>query len=181
LVSSFYDEELFNSRYSVFRCDCSLSTSSKKSGGGVLIAVKRIFDISELSTKNLSLVEHECVKNQCNDFSLYVSAIYVAPDVGKRAYKLFVEDVKAITDNSGLRDVMLVLGDFNLPKFKLKVDEESGSMMPLNVTSDLKSDLIGGLFGCDQINERPNENGSFLDMVLTNFGEGQMWCSKRNR
>jgi hypothetical protein len=42
--------------------------------------------------------------------------------------------------------------------------------MPLNVTSDLESDLIGGLFGCDlgQINERPNENGTFLDLVFTN-------------
>jgi hypothetical protein len=42
--------------------------------------------------------------------------------------------------------------------------------MPLNVTSDLESDLIGGLFGCDldQINETPNENGTFLDLVFTN-------------
>jgi hypothetical protein len=65
-------------------CSYSLSTSSKKSGWGVLIAVKIIFDVSELSTKNLSLFEHECVKIKCNDFSLYVSAIYLAPDVGKR-------------------------------------------------------------------------------------------------
>jgi hypothetical protein len=43
-------------------------------------------------------------------------------------------------------------------------------MIPLNVTSDLESDLIGGLFGCDldQINKRPNENGTFLDLVYTN-------------
>jgi hypothetical protein len=43
-------------------------------------------------------------------------------------------------------------------------------MIPLNVTSGLKSDLIGGLFGCDldQINERPNKNGTFLDLLFTN-------------
>jgi hypothetical protein len=43
-------------------------------------------------------------------------------------------------------------------------------MISLNVTSDLESDLVGGLFGCDldQINERPNENGTFLDRVFTN-------------
>jgi hypothetical protein len=81
-----------------------------------------------------------------------------------------VEDIEAITDNSELRDVILVLGDFNLPTFKMKVDEESGSMMPFNVTSDLESDLIGGLFGCDldQINGKPNKNGTFLDHVFTN-------------
>jgi hypothetical protein len=64
----------------------------------------------------------------------------------------------------------LILGDFNLPKVKWKVDEESSSMFPLNVTSDLESDLIGGLFGCDldKIIKRPNENGTFLDLVFTN-------------
>jgi hypothetical protein len=30
--------------------------------------------------------------------------------------------------------------------FRWKVDEKSGSMMPLNVTSDFKSDLIGAGF-----------------------------------
>jgi hypothetical protein len=91
-------------------------------------------------------------------------------DVEKRDYELFVKDIETITDNSGLRDFILIFGDFNLPKVKWKVDEESGSMIPLNVTSDLESDLIGRLFGCDldQINERPIENGTFLDRVFTN-------------
>jgi hypothetical protein len=55
-------------KFSVFRCSRSLSLSNKKSGGGVLIAVNKIFDVSELSTKNVSLVEHECVKIECDDF-----------------------------------------------------------------------------------------------------------------
>jgi hypothetical protein len=63
------------------------------------------------STKNVSLVENKCVKIKCDDFSQYVSAIYLAPDVGKRAYELFVEDVEVITGNSELRDVILVVGD----------------------------------------------------------------------
>jgi hypothetical protein len=90
-----------------------------------LIAVKTIFDVSELSTKNVSLIEHECHRIKCNDIYLYVSAIYLAPDVGKRAYELFVEDMETITENSELRVVILVLGDFNQPKVKWKVDEES--------------------------------------------------------
>jgi hypothetical protein len=69
--------------------------------------------------------------------------------LGKRAYDLFVEDFEAITDNSDLCDVILVLGDFNLPKVRRKVDGESGSVLPLNLTTDLESDLVGGLFGCD--------------------------------
>jgi hypothetical protein len=46
-------------------------------------------------------------------------------------------------------------------------------VIPLNVTSDLESYLIGGLFGCDldQINERPNENGrcQFYETVWSCF------------
>jgi hypothetical protein len=61
----------------------------------------------------------------------------LAPDIGKHAYDLFVEDIEAITDNSDLCDVILVLGDFNLPRVIWKVDEESGSVLPLNVTTDL--------------------------------------------
>jgi hypothetical protein len=39
------------------------------------------------------------------------------------------------------------------------------AVMPLNVTTDLESDHIGGLFGCnlDQANVVPNDNGTFLD------------------
>jgi hypothetical protein len=57
---------------------------------------------------------------------------------------------------------------YDLPKVKCKFDEESSSMMPLNVTSDLESHVIGGLFGCDldQINARPNKNASFLELVV---------------
>jgi hypothetical protein len=38
------------------------------------------------------------------------------------------------------------------------------------VTSDLESDLIGGLLGCDldKIIKTPNKNDTFLDLVFTN-------------
>jgi hypothetical protein len=94
----------------------------------------------------------------------------LAPDVGKRAYDLFVEDIKAITNNSELCDVNLVLGDFNLPKVRWKVNEESGSVLPLNVTTDLESDLVSGFVGCDldQVNVVHNDSGTFLDLMFTN-------------
>jgi hypothetical protein len=81
-----------------------------------------------------------------------------------------VEDIEAITDSSDLCDVILVLGDFNLPKIRWKVDQESGSVLPMNLTTNLKNDLIGGLFRCDLdlVNVVPNDNGTFLYLVFTN-------------
>jgi hypothetical protein len=124
----------------VFKLDRSFLTSANKSGGGVLIAVKRTFDVSELSTKNQSLVEHECARIKCDKFFLYNSAVYLAQDFRKRSYDLFVEDIEGFTDNRESE---------NQPKCRWKVDEKSGSVLPLNVTTDLESNLIGGLFGCD--------------------------------
>jgi hypothetical protein len=50
-----------------------------------------------------------------------------------------------------------------------KSDGRCCSELPLNVT-DLVSDLIGGLFGCDldQVNEVSSDNDSFLDLMFTN-------------
>jgi hypothetical protein len=131
---------LFDARYFVFRCDRSFLTSTKKSVGGVLIAAKQTFDVGELSTENQYLIRLKCVRTKCDRFFLYISAVYLAPDIGKRAYDLFVEEIEAITDNSDHCDVNLVLGDFNLPKVR---------WLPLNVTTDLESDLIGDFVGCD--------------------------------
>jgi hypothetical protein len=43
-------------------------------------------------------------------------------------------------------------------------------VLPLNVTTDLESDLVGGLIECnlDQVNVALNDNGTFLDLVFTN-------------
>jgi hypothetical protein len=94
---------------------------------------------------------------ELNVTSLLEYFSFLAPDVGNHAYDLFVEDIEVITDNSDLCDVILV-------------DEESGSVLPLNVTTNLESDLNGGLFGydLDQVNVVPNDNGTFLDLVFTN-------------
>jgi hypothetical protein len=44
----------------------------------VLIAVKRNFDVSEVSTKNQSLLEHECLKIKCDRFFLNIIEVYLA-------------------------------------------------------------------------------------------------------
>jgi hypothetical protein len=78
---------------------------------------------------------------ELNVFFLYISALYLDPADGKRAYDLFVLDIEVITVNSDFCDVILVLSDFNLPKIRHK---ESGPVMLFNVTTDLEGNLILG-------------------------------------
>jgi hypothetical protein len=64
-----------------------------------------------------------------------------------------------------MRDVIFVFGDFNLPMVGWAAAYgESFALLLMNVTSVLKNDLIGDLFGCDmdQINGIPNRYGRFL-------------------
>jgi hypothetical protein len=76
------------------------------------------------------------------------------------AYDLFAEDVNAI-----------VLGDFNLLKIGWSLHGDGVGLMPLNVTTDLKSDLIEGLLSCDleQINLISQLVG-FWALVFSNTG-----------
>jgi hypothetical protein len=135
-----------------------------------LIAVKWTFDVNELSTKNQSLVEHECARIKCDKFFLYNSAVYLAQDFRKRAYDLFVEDIEAFTDNRESE---------NQPKSRWKVDEKYDSVLPLNETTDLESDFISGLIGCDldQVNVVPDDNGTSwtwcLRMLLSTVKVGK--------
>jgi hypothetical protein len=103
----------------------------------------------------------------CNGFLFYMSAVCLGPDVGKLANEWFVVDVNAIVDRSGVTDRIRVLGDFNLPKIGWGLQENGVGFMPVNVTTDLESNLRKGLLSCDlgQINAIPNQYGRFLDLI----------------
>jgi hypothetical protein len=81
-----------------------------------LIAVKRIFDVEGIKTESGDSLEHLCVKLQCPGRRLFISAVYLAPDVGDAPYELFVRDVECIVEKSRLEDHIVAMGDFNLPK-----------------------------------------------------------------
>jgi hypothetical protein len=66
-------------------------------------------------------------KVKCSEYSYYISAVYLAPDVGKPAYDMFVEDMDPIVDSSRVTDRILVLGDFNLPTVEWRVQEDGST------------------------------------------------------
>jgi hypothetical protein len=81
-----------------------------------LIAVKRDFDVDVISTRHGLRTEHECVRVECSEYSYNISAVYLALDVGKPAYDMFVKDMDAIVGSSRVTDRILVFGDFNYRK-----------------------------------------------------------------
>jgi hypothetical protein len=126
--------------------------------------------VDVISTRHGLRIELECVRVKCSEYSYYISAVYLAPDVGKPAYDMFVEDMDAIDGGSRVTDRILVLGDFNLLKVEWGVQEDGSTLLPMGITTALESDLIEGMLCCDcdlgRINLIPNENGTFLDLIF---------------
>jgi hypothetical protein len=98
------------------------------------------------------------VRVKFSKLSYYISAVYLAPAVGKPAYDMFVEDIDAIVGSSRVADKILVLRRFNLSKVEWGVQEDESILLPMGITTDLESDLIEVMLCCDlgQINSIPN-------------------------
>jgi hypothetical protein len=107
-------------------------SSQKKSGGGALTAVKRIFDVKELETASGDRLEHVCARIQCSGGNLIISAVYLVPDVGEVSQDLFVRDIELIIGKSDLLDRIVIMGDFNLPKI-VWADFEDFGLSPLGL------------------------------------------------
>jgi hypothetical protein len=86
-TKSILDENFFDSRYSAFKRDRNHLNSPKKSSGGKLITVKRIFNVQELETASGDRFEHVSVKFQCFEDSLLMSATYLVPYFRKVSFK----------------------------------------------------------------------------------------------
>jgi hypothetical protein len=53
-----------------------------------------------ISTRHCLRIENECVRGKCSEFFYYISAVYLAPVVGRPAYDMFLEDMDAIVGSS---------------------------------------------------------------------------------
>lgn len=117
LNSSISDNELFDSRYIVYRRDRESSGfHTKKEGGGVLVAVSK-----RLGSVRLFSYESDCedvwVKLDVKDAksktnSLYICGVYIPPPVQKHILEHFFNNASSILGNHSGHT--LILGDFNL-------------------------------------------------------------------
>jgi hypothetical protein len=129
--------------------------------GCVLFAVKRSFDVDVISTRHGLRIKDNCVGVKGCKYSYYISAVYLASDVGKPAYEIFVEDMDAIVGSCKVTDRILVLGDSNLLKVEWRVQKDGPTFLP--ITTDLDTDVIEGMLCCDL-----GKKNSFLDLIFSN-------------
>ncbi|XP_062538333.1 uncharacterized protein LOC134206619 [Armigeres subalbatus] len=158
----------FASNYVIYRCDRNASTSNLCRGGGVLIAVK-----SELQCISVNLVDCDCLEQATvriilPQFSLYVSCIYIRPNSCPDIYTKHADSISQILNRADPCDVIVCLGDYNLPNLVWYFDDEINGYLPINASTEQELALPESLLssGLHQINDLMNANGKLLDLVF---------------
>lgn len=119
LDSSIGSEEVVDSRYIVFRQDREESASTKRHGGGVLMAVKRNI-IAHRIYRDDSTAENIWVNLKLEDsnFSINICLTYIPPDVSVDVFAMFINRCQEICVDSTSKRHTLILGDFNIPSIE---------------------------------------------------------------
>lgn len=171
LNSNHLSSEFFPSDYIVYRGDRSIHTSHKKSGGGVLIAVKSEIPSESVNTSS-SQIELSGIKMRLPKFNIYIFVVYIPPLSPVESYVKVCDSISDVCTNSIVNenDIILLVGDFNLPNVTWNIDPDSGSLLPSNITSEVEMVFIDTIMAFDmqQINYVKNSNGKLLDLIFCN-------------
>lgn len=160
LTPSISTGELGFANYDVFRRDRDGQTSSKTSGGGVLVAVSKNFQSYQLSPQSETESIFLCLPLNDGSKALLVGS-YLPPGQPAEIYLNFVSCIEDVMASQVFRQVFL-LGDYNLPD----IDWTSS---PPNATSAAANVILGmsEMFQLRQVNDIRNLRGAILDLIFS--------------
>lgn len=174
LNDSVFDYELFDHRYNVFRRDRSSTCSyrTKKDGGGVLIAVKKSFDV----------VRKTDCESQCEDLWLIlkigkmvlnICAVYIPSPLNVDYVDIFTKNTVQVIHNNMTKGIseplFLLVGDFNMGDIEWCKDNSSAYMTPSTSGNNVYTEFLDAMSYCDlyQFNDMINANNRILDLVFS--------------
>ncbi|XP_055381340.1 uncharacterized protein LOC129611940 [Condylostylus longicornis] len=138
-------------------------------GGGVLIALKNIFNASEVNLSQFPSLEVVAIKIRFAKKSLFFICCYIPPNSSCETYHNLVEAVDYISSLANAEDDLIICGDFNLPHILWKSVDEENYMTPAYISSIAEATLIDGFNSYDlqQISNTFNSSGRMLDLIFT--------------
>ena len=167
------DSTEISSDYVLFRCDRSALTSQHARGGGVVIAVKNQFICERISFPNCERLEQIAVCVKAANRSLYIIAVYLPPNTHADLYSAHAHAVQHLTNRASEADIVLSLGDYNLPNLRWQLDDEVNGYIPTNANSEQEEALVESMFatGLRQVSNCVNANERLLDLAFVNLPE----------
>ena len=167
LHSGIQNSELTNN-YRIYRCDRNEQTSRHARGGGVMIAVKSDLQSTAVCISGCDQLEQIIVRVVVPNFDIIVCSIYLPPNSELIRYEQHALCVQKLIDLAGDRNVVLVVGDYNLPLLRWTHDETVNCLLPVNASSEQEIALVESIVskGLHQINDLTNFNGRLLDLAF---------------
>ncbi|CAG4935597.1 unnamed protein product, partial [Parnassius apollo] len=143
--------------------------SSKKDGGGVMVAVSKNISSSRKSNWESNAEDlWVSIDVKTNDTlqKISICAVYLPP-VSSETLSSFLENSTDIIDIS---DKVIILGDFNLGFIDWSRKSDSDPCIAINYGSKLGLSLIDfmAVNNLSQMNDVSNVDGRILDLVLSN-------------
>jgi hypothetical protein len=173
------DNELFDFRYRVFRCDRDRISTGRKDGGGVLVAVRSdlcatqcvcAHDNCEDDSAQFSLIDHVLIEIHSHKYRCIISAVYIPPKMNPNVYMSHFNNLSSMLQAEDINDY-IIAGDYNLPTLEWRQHENYLEPIFNNncSTSDkLLINFMSGLTGF-QINKYKNTKDRLLDILITNI------------
>lgn len=138
-----------------------------------MIAVDRRLNSTLLSSCEENGCEQIWVKITGKNLKLVVASVYIPPSMPLEIYSAHIECIKRMCNTIKHDTNVMIYGDFNLPDLKWKLDDLTNSMVPVNITTSIESEVLQNCHdsGLYQINDILNDNSRLLDLVWTNNPE----------
>lgn len=163
---------LFDDTYSVYRQDRSPSNSNKRSGGGVLLAIRSCFKSRQMFIPEIDVIEQLWVSVSLSEAKTFICVVYFPPDRVNdvNLIEKHVESINWIIGQMSPNDNIIIVGDFNLRFVNWNWNAQGFYYPDVAHSSGTVSSgclLDGYSTAClRQLNGVKNDNGRTLDLCF---------------
>lgn len=164
LNRNFNSAEYFPREYDVFRADRDYDTLSVKYGGGVLIALRKVFQARRRRDLEVYAESVWVEVSTTDQIKLLIGTFYYPPRYSSVLFNEQMTELGDMLNNQNCR--LMIAGDFNIPEIRWKSPDT-----PLQ-SGDTKGESLlqfMHLLNLTQRNSIENPAGNILDLVLSNF------------
>lgn len=147
LDDTVHSSEVFPQNFEVYRCDRSEETEkfqsiAKKGGGGVLIAIEKSLKSQMIGTGASYGAEQVWAKIKLNTKNIFLVKIYIRPDSPDEVYDANMRALRDLTSKMKIEDVLVLSGDFNLPKLAWFTDDNDDPDTAIPINASKKKELM---------------------------------------
>lgn len=166
LKPDIFNAEVLCPNYTMYRHD-----RTRSDGGGVLIAVHDSIPSSLIDIRNNNDIEFISSCIFFSNFKIFVTCSYIPPKSDFNVYMMHFDMIKNVCNLASPKDVILVLGDFNIPEVSWSYDSDASCFLPFSIGRF--EEFFNSIYALclNQFNNFLNCNNRILDLVFCNTSE----------